>query len=146
MVPRQQIFKKIYLYYSKLNCSSLDMQPPLMLLIDVFQYAYQKSILAKWQESGKEFSEQIDYNYHTANLLSLVKVGAKSHHSANRTLCWRPLDSLVLLSFSGILLTAPAGLTHSFQTGKDGHPLPTASGQPAARETLLQLWTRTLRL
>ena len=96
-------------------------------------------MLAECQESNKEFSKQIDYNYHAADLLSLVKVSGKSHCSANRISPWRTLDSLVLLSFSGLLLTALAGLTHCRRMGKHGHRLPMAPGQPAAKEILLQL-------
>lgn len=106
-----------------------------MLLIYVCQCAYLKSMLAKWQESGNEFSRQIGYNYHAASLLSLVKVSGKSHHPAHRILCWRPLDSSAWLSFSGTLLPAPAGLARCCRTEQAGHPLPTASGQPAAKET-----------
>lgn len=95
-------------------------------------------MLAEQQESNKEFSKQIDYNYHAADLLSLVKVSGKSHCSAKRISPWRTLDSLVLLSFSRLLLTAPAGLT-CLQMGKHGHPLPMAPGQLAAKEILLQL-------
>lgn len=73
-----------------------------------FQYTYQKPILAEWQEGNKEFSKQMEYNYHTADLLSLVKVSGKSHCSAKRISPWRTLDGLVLLGFLGLLLGSPA--------------------------------------
>jgi len=71
-------------------------------------------------------------------MLSLVKVSGKSHSSAKTISTWRTLDSSVLLSFSGFLLTALAGLTHCLWTGKHQHPLPMAPGQLAAKKTLLQ--------
>lgn len=103
-----------------------------------FPHTYQKPTLAEWQQSNKEFSKHIDYNYHAADLLSLVKVSGKSHRSAGRISPCRTLGSLVLLGF--------LGLPHRRRPGKHGHPLPMAPRQPAAKEILLQLQERKPQL
>lgn len=76
-------------------------------------------MLAERQESNKEFSKQIDYNCHAADLLSLVKVSGKSCCCAWRIWRWRPRESWVFPHFSGSCCQLRQGS-------------PAASGHPSA--------------